>query len=64
MATYSVKFKTDNAAFGDSPTNEISRILYEIADILQEEHWRGCYPPSEMPLKDHNGNTIGKAIYD
>jgi hypothetical protein len=63
MPTYSVKFKTDNAAFGDSPTNEIVRILYEIADALQSDDTYICCPPDKMPIKNHNGNTIGKAIY-
>ena len=63
MPTYSVKFKTDNAAFGDFPTDQIVSILYEIADALQSDDTCTRCPPDKMPIKDRNGNTIGKAIY-
>jgi len=48
-----IRFVTDNAAFADSPTAEIGRILHKLADQFSEN---GCAPDFIM---DINGNRVG-----
>ena len=57
MATFRVEIITDNAAFGDNPESELSRILDELANEVFEE------PREEFILRDDNGNTVGKATW-
>jgi len=56
MATFRLEIKTDNAAFGDSPELELSRIL----EGLSEEVLSAS---EEILIKDINGNTVGKATH-
>ena len=57
MATFKVEINTDNAAFGDSPELELSRILSELSFDVAEN------PLEVITLKDENGNTVGKATW-
>lgn len=57
MATFRVSIDTDNAAFGDAPELELSRILSELASDVAEN------PLEVITLKDENGNTVGKATW-
>lgn len=56
MATFKVEINTDNAAFGDNPELELSRILGELAEeVLSAD--------DEITITDVNGNTVGKATW-
>jgi hypothetical protein len=48
-----IKFQTDNAAFGEPLTYEVTRILKEIADKIEGGRAGGF-------VLDVNGNVIGK----
>jgi hypothetical protein len=48
-----MKFKTGNAAFEDYAEQEVSRILKEIADKVENGSTDG-------KIRDINGNTIGE----
>jgi hypothetical protein len=57
MAKFKVEIKMDNAAFGDSPELELSRILSELSfDVAEDQR-------EEYNISDENGNTVGKAIW-
>jgi hypothetical protein len=57
MAKFKVEIKTDNAAFGDSPELELSRILSELSfDVAEDQQ-------DEYIILDVNGNTVGKATW-
>ena len=48
-----VKFKTDNAAFSDdADTLEVTRLLREVADEIQQGSTSGA-------ILDYNGNKVG-----
>jgi hypothetical protein len=55
----SIKVKTDNAAFEDSPCAEVARILRDLADKLENFAPRGGLPKEPCNLRDINGNTVG-----
>ena len=50
---FKMEFKTGNAAFEDYAEQEISRILKEIADKVENGSTGG-------KVRDINGNTIGE----
>lgn len=50
-----VEINTDNSAF-ENGHNEISRILREVADKVEQGHPQG-------PTRDINGNTVGYFNY-
>ena len=50
-----LKIDTDNLAF-DQEGQEVARILRDLADKL--EHLDELQE-SQLPLRDHNGNTVG-----
>lgn len=54
----SVNFSTNNSAFGDPDSPEFGE---EVARILEEaaEKFRAGY--AAFPLRDINGNTVGRA---
>jgi hypothetical protein len=57
MAKFKLEIKMDNAAFGDSPELELSRILSELSlDVAEDQR-------EEYNIRDENGNTVGKAIW-
>jgi len=57
MAKFKVEINTDNAAFGDNPEIELSRILSELSfDVAEDQR-------EEYNIRDENGNTVGKAIW-
>jgi hypothetical protein len=57
MAKFKLEIKMDNAAFGDSPELELSRILSELSfDVAEDQR-------EEYNISDENGNTVGKAIW-
>jgi hypothetical protein len=57
MAKFKVEINTDNAAFGDNPELELSRILSELSfDVAEDQR-------EEYNIRDENGNTVGKAIW-
>lgn len=54
-----ITINTDNAAFGDDPANELSRMLLQLsADWLHQRV--PLEPGDEFNLRDINGNTVGK----
>ena len=50
--TFKLEFKTDTAAFDEDPTEEISRILWQLTGHIINS--------SEGSIRDVNGNVIGK----
>ena len=50
--TFKLEFKTDTAAFDGDPTEEISRILWQLTGHIINS--------SEGSIRDVNGNVIGK----
>lgn len=56
MSKFVVTIKTDGAAFEEWPDMEVSRILREIAEGLED----GI---SYRKLFDYNGNVVGSATY-
>lgn len=52
-----IKFETGNAAFDDSPTGEIARILRSMADRIEEA---GLLPAP----RDINGNVVGSVTVE
>lgn len=57
MAKFKLEINTDNAAFGDSPELELSRILEELSNEVAEDQ------RDEYIIRDENGNTVGKATW-
>jgi hypothetical protein len=57
MAKFKLEIKMDNAAFGDSPELELSRIL----ELLAEDVADGVC--ETYSIRDVNGNTVGKATW-
>lgn len=53
---FTIKIKTDNAAFEDKNA-EIARILREIANDLEKDYVRSV-------ILDHNGNNVGTVDVD
>lgn len=49
---FTLTIETDNAAFGDEPSYELSRILLEVAEKVGAGHTRGT-------VRDENGNRVG-----
>ena len=58
MATEHIRINIDtaNAAFEDSPTGEIARILRKLADDFEQ------FGLPDGPLHDVNGNYCGEVI--
>ena len=55
MSHITIKINTDNAAFDDIASPEITRILHELADKINSDYsLDGC------KLRDINGNTVGE----
>lgn len=55
---FTITIEMDNAAFEDSPTRELSRILSELSLSLatrRDERWFDDYK-----ILDINGNTVGR----
>lgn len=57
MAKFKLEIDTGGSAFGDNPQHELSRILNEVVDHIDEAI------VAAFVLKDINGNTVGKAHY-
>jgi len=55
MSELTLSMSLDNAAFEDDPSFEITRILRDLADKIEQ---RGLQ--DEMILWDLNGNRVGK----
>jgi hypothetical protein len=53
MERITISIETGNAAFEDSPTGEIGRILRDLAERFEQDG----IPPEV--LRDINGNTCG-----
>lgn len=57
MSTLNLRFDIGNAAFGEFPQVEVSRILRELADKIEERGLPGGL--SCLAARDFNGNRIG-----
>ena len=59
-----ITFETDNAAFEDDFQGEIRHLLAQARDgiFAQLDGTEGCWKPEpgEHPLRDINGNKVGK----
>lgn len=53
-----IDINCDNAAFEDSPEQEVARILHRVADSLESGEER-LTPGMELKLFDFNGNRTG-----
>ena len=51
-----VQFSMDNAAFDGQPSEEVARILRQIAQRIEDE---GDVPEFFTNCRDSNGNTVG-----
>ena len=51
-----IEFNLDNAAFNPYPSEEIARILKELAGDIE-----GCRKAYPITIMDWNGNAIGTA---
>lgn len=49
-----IEFTTGNAAFAESPTGEIARILRSLAERVESG-----MVTDETPIRDINGNRVG-----
>jgi hypothetical protein len=57
---FKLEFTCDNAAFdGDDRAHEIARILLALARRIEGE---GINTNADIPVRDINGNRIGRAI--
>jgi hypothetical protein len=56
LKSVTIKIKTENAAFCDCPEQELSRILKELSEKLEN----GKQPET---LLDFNGNAVGEVTY-
>lgn len=60
MASFELKFKTDNAAFADgSGESEIARILRQLADKIED----GDRDDMQLSVYDMNGNLVGGCYF-
>lgn len=57
---FRLEISTTNAAFFDDPTNEVARILTEVADRAKET---GLSGDRTAPIRDSNGATVGAWSY-
>lgn len=56
---FKLYINTDNEAFSDNQGGEVSRILRDLADSLEEAALIGS--DFTTKLRDYNGNTVGEA---
>ena len=54
-----ITLNCDNAAFDDTPEVEVYRILTSVAQRCLQD---GVQDLEYLPLKDINGNTVGKVV--
>lgn len=62
MATFTLDFECDNAAFDDDPTFEIARILKETAEKIKCDNVTG-FGYAHGVIRDINGNRVGDWKY-
>ena len=60
---FTVKIRTDNAAFAEDRNGEVARILRELADRLADQYGNGHNAADLHMLTDLNGNTVGRAAF-
>lgn len=58
---FTLTFKTDNAAFADDPTGEVSAVLDRLATVMSVES--SDQPLVDRPVFDTFGNRIGEFTY-
>ena len=56
MAKFELFFSCDNAVFDDAPMAEVSRILRDVAQRIDDGDDAGFY----RTIRDINGNDIGR----
>ena len=61
MENFTLNIETVNAAFDNGSTEEIARILRQLAQRLENE---GMEAGQEFVLRDANGNKVGSAKAD
>ena len=59
MSKITIEIDTSNAAFGCDESEEVARILRDAAHRIEMYGDR-----AEGPLRDLNGNTVGKLIIE
>jgi hypothetical protein len=64
MATFTVSFVCDNAAFEDNGSDEIARILQRIARDVRNMGTYEDYGICGDHIRDINGNKIGQWEFD
>ena len=57
MAKFKLEIDTGGSAFGDNPELELSRLLAELAEDVEQRQLES------YTLVDFNGNTVGKAVW-
>lgn len=56
-----IEIECDNAAFEPHPQTEMSRILKDLAKLIQIKSLSGI---DGLKLRDYNGNTVGTVAVD
>lgn len=67
MASVTIKFSTDNAAFGEScgeTAEVIAEILEDLAEQIRQRDYEFVFDEQSIPLYDGNGNEVGTAQHN
>jgi len=57
-----LEIECDNEAFADDPAQEVREIVAGLLDATAGLPWSYC-SEAPWPLRDHNGNTVGRAVF-
>ena len=67
MASVTIKFSTDNAAFGETcgeTAEESARILECLATLIRDKDYEFVFDEQPIVLLDDNGNKVGTAYHN
>ena len=67
MASVTIKFSTDNAAFGETvgeTAEESARILEFLAEQIRDKDYEFVFDEQPIVLLDGNGNKVGTAYHN
>jgi hypothetical protein len=67
MASVTIKFLTDNAAFGETAgetAEEIASIIENLAEQIRQRDYEFVVDEQTIVLLDGNGNKVGSAYHN
>lgn len=67
MASVTIKFSTDNAAFGETcgeTAEVIAEILEDLAEQIRQRDYEFVFDEQSIPLYDGNGKKVGTAQHN